>query len=294
LGIRYVVVPKTDGAVSVVDDPLPLADGLLAAFENQLDIGSIYGPPSLEIYVNQAWFPVGAQLTGEAAEVSRLAGEQTIARSDLSGAVPSMVGADQGEPTAANEVAPGVVHLAIPRDDRLRLSVDGVELAPRTGFGLSTAFDIDRAGTGMLSYQRDRSRGWWLASQMMLWIALLVVAAGARSPFGRRRLATSHDETLIDLNDTEPLPGGVIGEALVPAVVDGDEVEEWAADDGPGGFSPPDPGVPAVDEGVLPSDLGDDDVGLASLVANLDVSEIDQPEISADDIDDDPEWNGGS
>ncbi len=294
LGIRYVVVPKTDGAVSTVDDPLPLADGLLAAFENQLDIGSIYGPPSLEIYVNQAWFPVGAQLTGEAAEVSRLAGEQTIARSDLSGAVPSMVGADKGEPTAANEVAPGVVHLAIPRDDRLRLSVDGVELAPRTGFGLTTAFDIDQPGTGMLSYQRDRSRGWWLASQMTLWIALLVVAAGARSPFGRRRLTSTHDETLIDLNDAGPLPGGVIGEALVSPVTERDGAEEWLPDDGPAGFSSPEPDLRVGDEMVPPSERGIDPVGLASLVASVDVPEIDEPAVDADGIDDDPEWEGES
>lgn len=220
LGVRYIVIPKTDGVASTVDDPIPLADGLLAAFENQLDIGSIYGPPSLEIYVNQAWFPVGAQLTGAAAEASRLAGEQTLARSDLSDAVPSMVGADTGEPMAANEVAPGVVHLAIPFDDRLTLAVDGVDLAPRPGFGVTTAFDIEQSGTGVLSYQRDSSRGWWLASQMVLWVALLVVAAGARSPFGRRRLASVHDETLIDFDDddaaavTSPV-GGVVGEALV-------------------------------------------------------------------------------
>ena len=96
LGIRYVMIPKTDGLASTVDDPLPLADGLLAAFQNQLDIGSIYGPPSLEIHVNEAWFPVGAQLTGSSAEASRQAGEQSLVRSDLSGAVPSMVGADFG------------------------------------------------------------------------------------------------------------------------------------------------------------------------------------------------------
>ena len=222
LGIRYVVIPKFDGAASTVDQPLPLAEGLLAAFENQLDIGSIYGQPSLEVYVNQAWFPVGAQLMGAAADASRLAGEQTLARSDLSDAVPSMVGVDEGEPSAANEVAPGVVHVAIPFDDRLRLTVDGSELAPRPGFGVTTAFDIEQPGTGMLAYQRDTDRGWWLASQMTLWAALLILAAGARSPFGRRRLATIHDETLIDFDadgsSVVDMSGVVIGEALVSSI----------------------------------------------------------------------------
>ncbi len=232
LGIRYVVIPKTDGAASTVDDPIPLADGLLAAFQNQLDIGSIYGPPSLEIYVNQAWFPVGAQLSSAAADASRQAGEQTLARSDLSDAVPSMVGADEGEPAAANQVAPGVVHLAIPFDDRLHLTVDGVEVPARPGFGVTTAFDIEQSGTGILTYQRDANRGWWLASQMTLWIALLVLAAGARLPIGRRRLTSIHDETLIDLDDATSAvdvagvagvaPGGVAGEALASTGSDPD------------------------------------------------------------------------
>ncbi len=231
LGIRYVIIPKTDGVVSKVDDPLPLADGLVAAFQNQLDIGSIYGPPSLEIFVNEAWFPVGAQLTGAAAEVSRQAGEQTLVRSDLSAAVPSMVGADGREPDAANEVAPGVVHIAIPFDDRLQLTVDGEEVAARTGFGVTTAFDIGETGTGVLSYEQDRTRGWWLASQMTLWFVLLVLAAGARSPFGRRRATLLHDETLIDLDEVViPVRGvGVAGEALVPPVGDHgfDDPEAW-------------------------------------------------------------------
>ena len=230
LGIRYVIIPKTDGVASKVDDPLPLADGLLAAFQNQLDIGSIYGPPSLEIFVNEAWFPVGAQLTGAAAEASRLAGEQSLVRSDLSSAVPSMVGADGPEPDAANEVAPGVVHIAIPFDDRLHLAVDGTDAAARTGFGVTTAFDIGEAGTGVLSYEQDRTRGWWLASQMALWFVLLVLAAGARSPFGRRRVASLHDETLIDLDEVVTDVGrgagrGIVGEALV-SPAEGDEFDD--------------------------------------------------------------------
>lgn len=236
LGIRYIVIPKTDGSASTVDEPIPLADGLVAAFENQLDIGSIYGPPSLEIYVNQAWFPVGAQLDGAAAAASRLAGEQTLARSDLSAAVPSMVGAAVGEPTAANEVAPGVVHLAIPFDPRLQLTVDGVEVPGRPGFGVTTAFDIEAPGTGLLTYRRQSTRGWWVASQMVLWLAVLVVAAGARSPFGRRRLMMVQDETLIHLDEGESadvvVTRKVAGEALAHRVVgqqpvDDDENDEW-------------------------------------------------------------------
>jgi GT2 family glycosyltransferase len=230
LGIRYVVIPKTDGVVSTVDDPLPIPDGLIAAFGNQLDLGPLYGPPTFEIYLNRAWLPVGAQLTGASAAASRLAGEEVLARADLGDAQPSMVGADFGEPSGANEVAPGVVHIAIPFDDRIRLDIGDMPIAPRPGFGVTTAFDVSTAGAGILSYEPDPSRGWWLASQMILWVAVLVAAAGARSPFGRRRGTVVYDETLIDL-DADGLAAGVIaGEALV-TLYDDPIYDESNADD---------------------------------------------------------------
>lgn len=220
LGIRFVVIPKTDGVVSTVSDPLPLADGLLGAFENQLDIGSIYGPPSLEIYANQAWFPVGAQLDEAGAAASRLAGEENLARADLSEMVPTIVGADDGEPTATGPVAPGALHLAVPFDERIQLRVDDVPIEARTGFGVTTAFDVPAAGTATVSYEPDSARGWWRASQTLLWIAVLAIAIGSRASFARRRSSILHDETLIDLSD-EPLPtdavaGEVLGVGLWP------------------------------------------------------------------------------
>lgn len=234
LGIRYVVVPKTDGAVSTVDDPIPLPSGLVPALQNQLDLGSVYGPPTLEIFANQAWFPAGAQLVGATADASRLAGEESLARADLSRAVPSMVGADLTAPTGVNEVAPGVVHIAVPYDERIRLSVDGVDVPSRPGFGVTTAFDVTQAGTGVLSYADDANRALWRVAQTMLWLAVLVVAAGARSPFGRRRTVELHDETLIDLS--EPATGAIAGEALGAAVWDelgwvGDGPDDAMVDD---------------------------------------------------------------
>ena len=235
LGIRFVVVPKTDGAVSTVDDPVPLPAGLLAALQNQLDLGSVFGPPTLEIYANQAWIPVGAQLTGATAEASRLAGEDSLVQADLSQAVPSMIGVDRRQPSGVNEVAPGVVHIAIPYDERIELEVDGTPLPSRPGFGVTTAFDLEQSGAGVLSYEQDPSRGWWRAAQIALWLAVLVLAAGARSPFGRRRTTELHDETLIDLS--EGPAGAIAGEALPGPGWDGSGVEwvdepetDWESD----------------------------------------------------------------
>lgn len=262
LGIRFVVIPKTDGVVSTVSDPLPLADGLLGAFENQLDIGSIYGPPSLEIYANQAWFPVGAQLDQAGAAASRLAGEENLARADLSEMPPTVVGADDGEPVAVGPVVPGALHLAIPFDERIQLRVDDVPVAPRSGFGVTTAFDLPSGGTATIGYESDAARGWWRASQTLLWIAVLALAIGARASFARRRSNILHDETLIDLSD-EPLPadsvaGEVLGvglwpdddlepiadEPAVPSVAAADAASGSSAAERPGSSPPPAPSDP--------------------------------------------------
>jgi hypothetical protein len=297
LGIRYVVVPKTDGVVSTVDDPVPLPEGLLAALQNQLDLGSVYGPPTLEIFTNQAWFPVGAQLTGATAEASRLAGEESLARADLTQAAPSMVGADADSPAGTNQVAPGVVHIAVPFDERIRLEVDGVAIPSRPGFGVTTAFDIVEPGSAVLSYERDSSRALWRVAQTILWLAMLVVAAGAHSPFGRRRGLELHDETLIDLSEGPSLGGVVIGEALgLPMWDDAgeDDLAPFAdpepadPDDAPARPTPAPPpsgalraeqgasiehATPSLRHPVFDVPVADDaeeDVDLASLVASVD------------------------
>ena len=303
LGIRFVVIPKTDGVSSTADDPIPVPDGLLASVQNQLDIGSVPGQPSLEVFVNRAWLPVGAQLGGATADASRSAGEDVLVRADLTDAVPSMIGVD-GFPEAVNQVAPGVLHVAVPKDDRIRLEVDGRPVASRTGFGMTTAFDIDAGGVGTLTYDRDETRGWWLASQFVLFVAVVIVAAGARSPFGRRRVVELHDETLIDLSESVESDGTVAGEALgLPAWADADdqisEIVEMAAA-GPQPHDPADdpevetvptrahlragqaagPGeAPGGAPAPKPSDAADDDgVDLASLVASVDESEPDTAE----------------
>jgi hypothetical protein len=229
-------------------------------------------------------------LVGATAEASNLAGDDALVRADLSESTPAMIGLDEGAPDASGPLAPGVLHVAIPFDDRIELSLDGTRIPSRPGFGITTAFDIETAGAGRLGYAEDVNRGWWIASQMVLWLAVLVMAAGARSPFGRRRTATVHDETLIDF-DTEP-PLGVAGEALAAW----DDVDDaWGLDlhdepdavPQPERVSPSDPVVapssapraPLIVE--RPADPADEPVDLAALVADVEAdadADSDEPE----------------
>ncbi len=212
-GIRYLIVPNVDGVASTADAPIEPPDGLLAALQNQLDIGSVPGPPVLEVFANESWMPVGAQLTGDTATTSELAGDDVLVQSDFSGATPVLPGVDRSF-AASQVVAGGVVHVAIPFDERLRLSVDGTQIEPRPAFGLTTAFDVPAGGTASVMYDRDGSRSIWLAVQLILWIAVLSIAAGARTAFGRRRSLVVHDETIIDLAGEPAVSAGIAGEVL--------------------------------------------------------------------------------
>jgi hypothetical protein len=141
-----------------------------------------------------------------------------------------MVGADAW-PSASGPVGPGVVHLAIPYDSRLTMTVDGTELASRPSFGTETAFDIEAAGTGVLEYERDSTRSLWLAIQAVLWIAVLAVGVGAQASFVRRRATNVYDETLIDLTGAPPLASGVAGEVLGAPTWEDDQDADDDADD---------------------------------------------------------------
>ena len=230
LGIRFIVVPRVDGANSTIDDPLPVPDGLVQALEDQLDIGETYGPPSLDVFENRSWVPVTAMLTGPTAEASQQAGDEALVRADLSAQRPVFVGSDHLS-TATGDVEPGAVQFATPLDDRWTLDVNGTGVTPRESFGSTMAYDVPVAGPAAFSYENPSSRAVLVVTQAVLWVLVLLAASRIRSPFVRRR-GTLTDETLIDFDD-DVEPGDEDDEPAPPRLdplVDarlrhGDEVE---------------------------------------------------------------------
>ena len=138
-----------------------------------------------------------------------------LVRADLTERTPLFVGSDPSEGATADVVA-GVVHIAAPFDDRIRLRTGDVEIEPRPAFGVTTAFDIAEPATATLGYREPTSRALWLALQAALWLAVFIVASRARSPFGRRRGELLSDETLIDLDELPPpaVSSRIAGEVL--------------------------------------------------------------------------------
>jgi len=202
LGIRYIVVPRTDDSESTSEDPLPVPGGLLESLEDQLDLALTFSPPSAEVFENRSAMPTGAQLTGETAEASGAENINGLVGADLTQAEPVFVGADATEITS-DDLTTGVMHLATSFDERWELrGGSGPTLDPRNGFGVTNAWDVAGDAVGerpaTLRYATDTSRSVLLLVVAGLWLATLLATSRARNPLRRRR-HVSEDATLIAL-----------------------------------------------------------------------------------------------
>ena len=250
LGIRYVIVPEFDDVVSTTSDPLELPTGLVEAIDEQLDIVSIQGVPTVELFENTSWIPTYSILTGETAAASRTAGNEALVRSDLTSVVPAFSGTD-ARSSATMAVPVGTVHIGVPFDQNWQLEVDGVDLEPRRAFGVTTAFDVQTAGTATLSYDTPGSRTALLLLQLLLWLVAMFGATRVSLPMARRRGPLVTDETLIMLGDDEldvASPTAAIdpGLDMVGQVLLDEEIEDVEPE------SPLDPDLePEVSAGVI-------------------------------------------
>jgi len=200
LGIRYVVIPKFDRVRSTADAPLPMADGLVSSFAEQLDFTSVYSPSSLTVFENTQWIPLTAVLGSEAVANSVEGGAGALVRSDVGGAQPILEGTSAWR-ERVQQISGGVVHFGVPFDDRWTLRVDGQSVEGRGSFGSVMSFDASAGGTVSLDYSTPVTRYLWIVIHSALWI---VVFAEVLRPVRRRRgRAESVDSPVISLSSAE-------------------------------------------------------------------------------------------
>ena len=203
LGIRYIAVPEFDGVQSTADDPLPLPVGLVEAFDDQLDIVSIPGLPTLELFENRAWIPAVGELTGATAAASSEDSAAEVVSADLSEARPVFTDADPLATSVDRLTEGSVVHMAVPFDEQWRVRTSVGEAAVRPSFGVLTAFDVADGGQAELNYETSGGRTALVVLQTLLWVLVLFGATQVSVPITRRRLGTVSDETLISFNETD-------------------------------------------------------------------------------------------
>lgn len=208
-GIRYIIVPVADDAVSSVSRPLPVPIGLTDALNDQLDLGQpLVRPLNYHIYVNSAWVPTLAALTPEGADASRQAGFSAIAQSELTGSV-ALPLADQLPGGITVDATGGTVQFGVPFDQRWTASVNGVTLAPRPSFGTTVAFDNVPPGSLTISMPRSAGRTVLLVAQALLWVMAVLLGSRLTATRLRRRASDAQTDTvdadgpLLDLGTTD-------------------------------------------------------------------------------------------
>ncbi|MEY2627344.1 MAG: hypothetical protein RJB08_1103, partial [Actinomycetota bacterium] len=184
LGVRYIVVPRIDGARSTRSMPLALPAGLIDELRVQLDLRRQYESTDLVIYENVAWVPTVAQLSAAGAQASTTAGMDALVLSDLRGAAPGKSGFVAGRATQRLEVSPGVVTVAVPPSDRWTLSVAGREIPSRPAFGAVTGFDVPAdvspASRATLRFDRPLLQVAFVLAQFAMWVMAVFVSIGLR------------------------------------------------------------------------------------------------------------------
>ena len=190
LGVRYVVVPRIDGARSRRGAPLPEPEGLLDALRLQLDLRRQYAAADVMIYENVAWVPTVAQQSAAGAAASTTADIEALVLSDLRGATPAKSGFIPGRATQRLTVAGGVVSLAVPPSNRWSLNFDGTRYPSRPAFGTVTAFDLPEsvaAGSeATLRFSRPLTHVAFVIAQFVAWALAIFFALGFR--LRRRRI----------------------------------------------------------------------------------------------------------
>jgi GT2 family glycosyltransferase len=179
--IRYIVVPRFDGANSIPDEPIALPRGLTDALGAQLDLDHRFTSPNFEVYENRAAFPAVALLSGPLASAVDADSSSDLVGRDLSAAPPAL-GSVLEERRASDDIEAGVLHVAVPFDGHWTLRAGQDEIPARPGFGVLTAFDVPSATSAELDYDTPSSRTNALFGQGALWLIVFVAASRLRVP----------------------------------------------------------------------------------------------------------------
>lgn len=209
LGIRFIVVPVDDGTAPRGEDPPPVPDGLVEALSAQLDLRLVDSPDKLVIYENTSWLPVRSVLDTTAVTASNEASAAVRVASPLGTGAPVFVGVPPYR-VASQDVPAGTVNVSAPLDSGWELRVNGTTIEPRAAFGWSVAWDLPAGGSASLERVPPSGRRIAVAVQLVLWLAVILVARGlvlARTSMRRIDVQEPAGGPVLDLDLLDRPPG---------------------------------------------------------------------------------------
>jgi GT2 family glycosyltransferase len=159
MGVRYVVVPSTQGTGGGAVAPAPLA--LRSALGAQLDLARLRSSAGIVIYENLAWIPLQSVVKagGNAVPV----GSPDPLRAAL--------GVDvEASPVGSGSVPPGTLLWGEAYDDHWTASGTQGDLRHVETFGWSNGYRVTAAGPVTLSFDAQWQRWALLAAAVVMWV----------------------------------------------------------------------------------------------------------------------------
>lgn len=172
MGIRYIVVPERLAPAPFASADLAAPTVLEATLDAQLDLEPLDVPAGLRVFRNQAFTPTRAVF--DSADAPPTAGGiANAAGLDLSGAAEVLTHRHGYLGWSGPVDAGTTVMFSAANSSHWRLEVDGAPAPHTKPFGWSNGFEIQRSGTGRLTYETPTLRYGLLMVQTLLWAWML-------------------------------------------------------------------------------------------------------------------------
>jgi hypothetical protein len=180
MSVRYVAMPTRAGPGGEPQAPLPRLPAALAA---QLDLARLESPPGLALYENTAWIPTPG--TVRTADTERV---PLGSRNPTGAALRADVGrasAVRGSPSGSDPTGPGLVLWSEAFDRDWSATARGSTLRHVKPFGWANGFTTSRRASVSITYDAQLRRYGLIALQVVLVVALVLVAWRTRARNGQ-------------------------------------------------------------------------------------------------------------
>ena len=205
LGIRYVVVVDALAPRPFGGREVPAAIELAATLGEQLDLAEVKVNPAVRVFRNDAWLPLAANLGPGA-----VTDEALDARAGAAQALePRGLWRYEGDVKTGD-----VVYLAQATSPQWSLEVGGQRVGPQDSFQWASHFVSPATGAAKVSYATPNRRRLIASTQIVLWLALTVIALYLR----RRQRA----DDVQFAQGSDPLPA--VSVSLPPVLLTAEEL----------------------------------------------------------------------